>query len=238
MIFFLVKVFQEQDHADDFIRGKMFANRLCYFKKLEDQDGRGDEEEGAIMPFGENLILTLKPTNVETGEVDKITITKDDLAAPLVIVPRWFDHFNLFCMYAAHSDGFRHVSFDNVQDIQNLFKIPADYTRLGRHAVFVTNISEFIDRVTRAADRRGYRVFRRLVKYYDPETGTPSSQSEMDTIFTKRSEYKYQNEYRIAIDTRTTGSDPLILDIGGIDDIAVRINTSDINCQLRVNIQQ
>ena len=73
------------------MKGKMFAKRLSYFKQLEDQDGRGDDNEGAIMPFGDDLILTLKATNIETGEVDTITITKDDLAAPLVIVPKWFE---------------------------------------------------------------------------------------------------------------------------------------------------
>ena len=33
MIFYLMKVFSEAQHADDFVKGKVYANRLCYFKK-------------------------------------------------------------------------------------------------------------------------------------------------------------------------------------------------------------
>ena len=50
MIHFLVKVFSEAEHADRFLLGEMYARRLSWFKKLESDQGRGDEYEAAIMP--------------------------------------------------------------------------------------------------------------------------------------------------------------------------------------------
>ena len=34
MILFLVKVFEQEEHARDFVNGTMFVNRLFHFKKL------------------------------------------------------------------------------------------------------------------------------------------------------------------------------------------------------------
>ena len=81
-------------------------------------------------------------------------------------------------------------------------------------------------RVKAAADREGYGINGRLVKYYDPYVGTPPAGSQMESIFTKRNQYAYQKEFRIAIDTRTSGMDPITLSIGPIDDIALHLNST------------
>ena len=59
----------------------------------------------------------------------------------------------------------------------------------------------------------------------------------METIFTKRMEYQYQSEFRFAIDTGDLGCDATILDVGNLDDIAICLETSDINQQLSISIQ-
>ena len=229
MILFLVKVFEQEEHARDFVNGTMFANRLFHFKKLEGDEGRGDEYEGAIMLQSEDLILTLKATNQDTGEVDEITITGDDLAAPVIMALERFDHINVFCMYAGHSGTFEWVSEANVLDLKKQLEIPEDCINLGEHAVVITNVKEFIRRVVASANREGYGIISRLVKYYDPNIGTPPARSEIDSIFTKRNQYAYQKEFRIAIDTRTEGSNPITLNIGPIDDITQRLKTRDFN---------
>lgn len=238
MIFFLAKVFQQSEYADAFLRGAMFANRLSYFKKIEGHDGRGDEDEGAIMPQIENLTLKLESTNLETGEVDGVTLTADDLAGPPIMRPRWFDNINVFCMYAAHIDGFQGISSDGLQEFKSQLEIPWGYTRLGRHAVVITNTTEFFRRVKHAADKAGYGIYGKLVSYYDPEIGTPPARWDIETIFTKRKEYEYQREFRFAIDTRAAGCCPITLDVGEIKDIATRIDTCEINRQLHVGIEQ
>ena len=74
------------------------------------------------------------------------------------------------------------------------------------------------------------------MKYYDPEVGTPLGPLDIRIIFTKRKKFSHEREFRFAIDTGTLGSEPITLNIGEIDDIAIRMNTSDINRQLSINI--
>ena len=236
MFFFLVKIFEQEEHAHDFMDGAIFANRLSHFKKLEGDEGRRDEYEGAIMPQREGFIMTLKATNQDTGEVDEITITEDDLAAPVIIAPEWFDHINVFCMYAGHSGNFQQVSADNLLDLKKQVQLPEDCTKLGEHAVVITNSKEFFRRVKVAADRERYGIIGQLVKYYDPNDGTPPARSEIESIFTKQDQYAYQKEFRIAINTRTLGTDPITLNIGSISDIALRLKTYNINGGLSINL--
>ena len=228
MIVFLAKVFSEPGHADDLIKGKLYANRLSYFKNIEGDPTRGDPEEGAIMPQLEGLAFELTSTNPTTGEVNKVTITKDDLAAPPVIRPRWFEDTNLFCMYAARTGTFTTVSEQNITDFQNQLQMTEHCQEFGTHAVLIKNPSEFIRRVNLSAEKHGYKVHSGLVQYYDPEIGTPPIHSPIQTLFLKRKRYEYQKEWRLAIDTGTTGDCPIIFDIGGIKDIAVQINTPDL----------
>ena len=230
MIFFLAKVFDQEEYARAFMRGDIFANRLSHFKMIEDGERRGDEYEGAIMPQLEGLIITLQPTDSDTGEMlGEITIPGHDLAAPPIIAPEWFDDINVFCMYAGHSGNFQQISSDDLPDLKKQLELSEDYIGLGEHAVFVTNVEEFLRRVKAAAHREGHGICQGVVEYYDPNVGTPPAHSRVASIFTKREQYAYQKEFRIAIDTRTSGTKPITLNIGSISDIALHLRTGDIN---------
>ena len=228
MIVFLAKVFSEAQHADDFIKGSLYANTLCYFRNIERDSARGDSEEGAIIPPLEGLGIELTSTNPTTGEFDKITIAKDDLAAPPIIRPRWFEHINLFCMYAARTGQFTTISEQNIADFQKQLEMPEDCQEFGDHAVVIKNTSEFIRRVNLAAEKKGYRVYYGPVEYYDPDIGTPPIHSPIQTLFLKRKIYEYQKEWRLAIDTSTAADCPIIFDIGGIEDITAKMSTPDL----------
>ena len=178
--------------------------------------------------------MTLKATDPTTGEVvSSITMTGEYLAAPVIVSPRWFDHFNLFCMYAGRFE-LQEVSRDDLQDLKRQLDISEDFERLGEHIVFIKNTTEFVRRVRHAGDQAGYRIYDKLVSYYDPEVGTPPVTSDLETIFNKRKEFEYQNEFRFAIDTNSEGRCPITLDVGEIDDIAFYVKTSEIDIQLDV----
>ena len=236
MIHFLVKVFSEPEHADRFLRGELYARRLSWFKKLESAEGRGDEYEAAIMPQRENLIINLTAHNMATGEVEEFTIPSEDLAAPPILQPEHFDHISVFCMYAAHSGDFLEVSEDNLQDYRKQLELPEECLQLGRHAVAIVDNPEFLRRVKIGAERQGFKVYRGLVRYYDPEVGAPLTSLDLGVIFTKRNKYAHQREYRFAIDTGSPGCEPITLNIGRINDIAVRLETAEINRQLSVRL--
>lgn len=228
-MFVLVKFFQEEKYANDFIEGKLFANRLSYFKKLEGDEQRGDEDEGAIVHERGQFTLNLTAVDPDTGEeIDQCTIGGSDLETSLIIRPKWFNDWNLFCLYALHDGGLQSRSPEDAQSLEECLKVPEDCAAFGEYAVVITNYTEFVKRVYNAAVEAEYGLVGRLVSYYDPASGTPPITSEIDTIFTKRKEYEYQSEFRFAIKTGTVGNDPIILNIGKIDDIAIALGTSDL----------
>ena len=234
MIVFLVKVFQHDRHADDFVQGKLYSNRLSYFKRMEDGGVRGDEDEGAIMLPRKGLTIELTGTNPVTGETIELTPSGKEVLGPLEMRPEWFDHINVFCMHAIHTGDFETISEETFAAFKKQLEIPEECEQLGNHAVVITNTSEFFRRIKASASGKRYGVCGGLVRYYDAKVGSPSTRKEIETIFTKRKEFEYQKEFRIAIDSGTMGCNPITLCIGRIDDIAVRMNTADINRGLQV----
>ena len=225
---FLAKFFEKQKYADDFLRGKLFANTISYFKELESDDGKGDNLEGAIVSRLDDGIITLVATIEETGETREQILTGGDLAAPFVMSPKWFDHIKVLCMYADYCGDFRDISDDNFSDLKKHIKISKECIKLGRHAIVITNTLELLRRVEVSASQRGYKIRHGLVTYYDPKVGTPVTRRPEDTMFFKRKEFEYQSEYRLAIDTGTQNSCAITLDIGDISDIAIPIDTLDM----------
>ena len=98
-------------------------------------------------------------------------------------------------------------------DFKKQLELLKDCIDLGDHAVVITNVKEFFRRVKASADREGYGIIWRFLKYYDPNIGTPSARSEIESAMSLNAaeEEAHQKEYRIAIDTRTVGIDPLTL---------------------------
>ena len=233
MIHYLLKIFENKQYADSFLRGEMYANRLSWFREIEGSDGRGDEYEGAVMLQRDHLVIHMKASDGETGEVlSESTITKDDLAAPPVIKQAVFDDLNLFCMYAGHSRDFQPKTDDPLQELQKHIEIPEECLQLGRYAVGIKDAPAFLRRIQVAANREGYSIYRGLVEYYDPEVGTPLEPLTMKTALRKRDDFAHQREYRFVIDTDTTGSDAITLNIGDISDIAMLLDPSDMKIQL------
>jgi hypothetical protein len=95
MIPYLVKFFSLEAHADQFIAGSLFMNRLSHFKKLEGRDdGRSDANEAVAMwwqPHDISITFSLFP---------HLNITGKDLAGPVSTSFDFHDHLHIFCMSA------------------------------------------------------------------------------------------------------------------------------------------
>ena len=205
---FLVKTYAEKNHAEAFIQGTMFANPLSHFKKLEDGNVRRDSEEGIVtMPLTEGFKAEISPS----GFGQRIVMTRDDLAAPLTIQPRWFDTINLFCMHI--------VETERKEGDTWVLKMPTRATSFGRHAVVIWAVAEFIRRVKEATVRSGYQLGYGPVKYYDPTIGIHTDLSTLEPVFTKRNDYQEEQEFRMAIARPLVVPTPLELNIGSIQDI-------------------
>ena len=220
--FFLVKFFGKENHADDFVRGQIFANRLSEFKQAEDSDesGRMDRHEGTI--------AWLQPG---TG---RLTLNgmdmSDDLAGPIQIQKNWLNHLNVFCVHAAHSGDLdlASLSNDNAEALRQELTIPDECLSLGKYAVVVTNVPEFIKRMKDSARAKGYRIRWGLVKYYDPATFHGNFHDE-EAAFWKQNHYNFQREFRFIMNSGSLGEEPLVMDIGDIRNITLQLESSELN---------
>ena len=219
MIFFLVKFYDNQKHADDFVHGRIFAHSLSWFKKGEDSDesGRKDRYEGTIswMQPGKCRVV-----------INGMDIS-DDLAGPVHAQRHWLNHLNVFCLHAAHSGDLNLANLSNIESLRQELTIPDECLTLGKYAVVVENVPEFINRMRSSAHAKGYGIARRLVKYYAPATFHGHFR-DVESVFWKQDQYRYQREYRFVIDSGSLGECP-DMDIGDISDITRQFKSTELN---------
>ena len=81
-ILYFVKFFKDESHADQFLKGQLYLNRLSYFRKIESaDDGRLDATEAVTMWWQpDDLIIKFSGPNCP-----EIEITKADLAGPVSV---------------------------------------------------------------------------------------------------------------------------------------------------------
>ena len=222
VIFFLVKFFDNEVYARDFVNGRIYANTLATFKTLEgiDDSGRADRHEGTI--------AWLQPGHGRL-EINGMDIT-DDLAGPTQLQRNWLNHLHIVCLHAVHSGSLDmvHVSNDNIEGLRQQLVIPEECRALGEHAVVINNVPEFIRRMETAAQVNSYRIARGLVRYYDPES-FHGNFSDVESIFRKQERHSYQREFRFVIDNSPVSAAPLILEIGDISDITRRFDFAELN---------
>ena len=222
VIFFLIKFFENADHATDFVNGKIFANTLATFKRLEgsDDSGRADRHEGTI--------AWLQPGQGRL-EINGMDIT-DDLAGPMQLQKNWLNHLHIFCLHAVHSGSLNmaNVSNENIEELRQQFLIPDECRALGERSVVVDNVPEFIKRMETAAQVNSCKMARGLVSYYLPDSFHGNFR-DVESIFRKQDQHRYQKEFRFVIDTGLASDTPLILEIGDISDITRRFEFAELN---------
>lgn len=221
-IFFFVKFFINPEHANDFVNGRIFANRLSWYKKTEDgnKSGRVDQHEGTIawLQPGKGR-LTLNGMDIS-----------DDLAGAVEIQKNWLNHLNVFCVHACHSGDLdlSSLSNDNIEALRRELAIDDRCLSLGNHAVVVKDVHEFIKRVESHARAKGYPIARRLIKYYDPDAFHGNFR-DIESVFWKQDSYSFQREFRFVINSGSLGEDPLVMNIGDLSDITLRLESSELN---------
>lgn len=221
---------QKEEYADCFLHGKLYANRLRWFR-----DNGIDKFEGALWHQPDKHRITLNGRLIPPG----------DFAGPIEAHLDRVDNLHIFCMFAFHSGDFESLSSENVKAFMEnqLGSIDDCIKDFGRYSVAVTNTQEFLRRV-RAAMKRMYeeRCISEgradFVKYYDPDTFNMEISKEMEIPFYKRNDFLHQKEYRIAINTDTVGCDHRTIDIGNIQDITVAMKTEDIYKGMNIHFSE
>lgn len=220
MIYFLAKFFERDEYARDFLSGRLWMNSFAYFKDLEasSNDGRADRYEGAE--------TWLQPSPTLQVSIGGHVMPAADFAGPVVVQPRRYDSWNLFCMYAATPGLFNRVKDSEIDAFRRHVKIPERCRHMGPTCVLVHKTKAFIDRVLDATKPHRFNVRAGLVTYFDDAKF--SGRLEHPT-HSKSHAFSWQREYRFAIDRAVEKPEPYVLDVGPLEDIctAMSINTLD-----------
>lgn len=169
----------------------------------------------------------------------ELNIGPQDLGAPVSVTFDYHSDLHVFCLSAMHTGefDFKDGTFDcptdeDARKLKKQHEFTDECLKLGDIAV-VVNAGEFMLRVKRAIDKRGYKFAASLVEYYDPTTF--HGKFRFDQIpFRKRTEFSDQKEYRIVVDTNTKGQDALEIEIGDIGDISAKMVAANLNNEFRV----
>ena len=222
VVLMLVKFFSEEEHATQFVDGKIRCNTVRTFKKWENSDGSGraDRNEGTS--------AWLQP-----GQVQVVINGMDmsaDLAEPTQLQMDWLSDLHLFCMHAVHTGDLdtTKLSNENIEELRRAMSIPEGCFEFGDYAVVVTDVNEFIRRIRATAQAEGYGFGRGLVKYYDPETFHGSFDG-IEAAFSKQRRQSYQREFRFVINAGARGDCPLTLEIGDLSDITMPVRSGELN---------
>ena len=222
-IMYLIKMFD----ADQFINGRLYLNRLSYFQQLEQAkaDGRPDENEA--------VAAWLQKASIQFKDHPELNITSENLARPISISFDRHSNIHVFCMTAMHTgtfecvDGLVDYTEDGADKLKKQLELHKDCLSFGQFAV-VVNAREFFLRAKAAIESKGYVFNARLVDYFDPET-FDGRFAWGNIPFTKALKFSYQKEYRITVDTKANGNDPITIEIGNICDCAAKIRTAEVN---------
>lgn len=229
-----VKFFSEEAHADQFLRGGLFMQKLRYFQRLEAQevdDGRPDAREGVVSVHQPaNTELTIQFDGMEP-----LKITEADLAGPVVVTRNVYSDMNVFCMSTLRIpdvSGLR-GSIDDIQaQVEDLTRLDDRCLAFGPHAV-VVDAANFVGRLRSVLPGLGHWFRAGAVEYYDEAT-FHGSFAEEQAPFMKQNPFSYQKEFRICL-LRPDPSDELfILDIGDISAFALKMGSGAVNSALRV----
>lgn len=238
-IFVLVKMFKTKEHADAFRNGKLYANTLEYFQRREENRNQFDPDEGVIHLPVNNTVFTIG---------DQI-ITPDSGLLGMSMAPNHLKRINIVCLYAMHSGELPDPNSlpADINPYRHEFEIPQiSQTDFGPHAVAITNVKKFRDRIDKALtqmrEKKLIRRFdRRMVTYTDFGTMFDSAGNflvyTLAPAFVKRSKFSHENEFRIAVDFNDLRKQPRTIDIGDISDISFCIQTSEIKARATVPIQ-
>jgi hypothetical protein len=234
-----VKFFTKEEHANQFVRGSLFMNRLSYFKRLEseDNDGRPDATE-AVATWWQPHDLVM---DLNIPGIGAVSITKEDLAGPVSMAFEFHGYFHIFFLCTVYTTGFElvdgklDIAENDVAELRRQLLIDERWFKFGPYAV-VTPVPPFLAQLKEGLRRSGRWFNAGLVEYYNDET-FHGEIAPKDIPFRKQKRFAYQKEFRICVHTGTKGNDPITIEIGDISHICVKVASSQLNDLLQLKLE-
>lgn len=228
-IFAFVKIFEEKEYAESFLRGELYMNTIRSFKEYTDKSGelRGDSYEGIIAIHQPNKLSGIKINDVE--------ISSSALASPILIHGDYLLNQNVFCIYSLNSRGYDQFSAETLKDFKETLQLHELCFGLGCYCVVILNASDFISRCEKAIRKLNLQAKLALVDYFDEEEFHGFMPKEK-LGFQKRNMFAHQREYRIKIDINQSDPRPFTLDVGDLSDISILMKPQEFNDSLNISL--
>jgi hypothetical protein len=198
--------------TDLYENGTIYINTIEFFKKIEDNDLRGDNYEGT------SEIINSLPGTFRIPEIDR------DIKYEKIHLKKSFDQIlgNIYSLYCISSKG-----FPNPLD----FKIDEKNLRFGTHCLMIKNSQYFFDKIKSELKNNGFDFRHGFVNYYDRDKIT----NKELTLFDKPEEFEYQKEFRFYV--HNNNLEPIKIQIGSLKDYAEIIETKHLT-ELKIELKK
>lgn len=189
--------------TDLYENGTIYVNTIEFFTKIEDNELRGDNYEGA------SEIINSLPGIFRIPGIDR------DFKYEKVHLKKSYDQVvgNIYSLYCISSKGFL-----NPLD----FRINEKNLRFGTHCLMIKDNQYFFDKIQSELKKNGFDFRHGFVNYYDKDRIS----NKKLTLFDKPHEFEYQKEFRFYV--HNDKLDPIKIQIGSLKDYAEIIQTKDL----------
>lgn len=209
---YLLKFLKKENYINDLLDGKLYMNTLKYFKEKEYLDkARADKFETIFSHKQQKFdFININGTYFTNTQIQKGSITS---------ISQRFDLCNIFCLFALWKE----------KEDDKIF-IDEKNKTFGKYCICITDVQEFLNRVIKVIEKENIECSFMKVNYINKDEDYKIDIDEVP--FTKFDNFKYQNEFRIAIDTKKNINKSYILEIGDIRDIAFSTSIDELNQSL------
>ncbi|WP_395066575.1 hypothetical protein [Flavobacterium sp.] len=197
-----LKLGSEENILDLFENGTIYMNTIEYFRKVEDQELRGDKYEGVSRVIN-SLPGTFKIPGIDR-EFNYIKIHLTEAHKEVI--------GNIYSLYAISSKGFPNP-LDFAFDKNNL--------RFGTHCLVIKDLPLFFKKIEKELKNNNYKFRHGFVDYYNKD-----EVNRKITLFEKPLEFEYQKEFRFYVEDY--GMKPIKIQIGSIEKYAEIFKIEDI----------
>ncbi len=189
-----IKIGAEEHIRNLYENGTIYLNTIEYFKKVEDEELRGDKYEG-----------TSEVINSHHGTF-RISGSNQDFKYEKVHMKKAYEKVlgNIYSLYCISSKGFPSL-LDFKMDERNL--------RFGTHCLIIKDNNYFFEKIKSEFNKNGYEFTHGFINYYDKDIV-----SKKLTLFDKPKEFEYQKEFRFYVHNQKL--EPIKIQIGSLKEKA------------------
>lgn len=214
ILYTCTKTFNKIEYAEDFLKGNIRFMPLNYYINI-DNDPRQDKYEG---------VSSFYQPHLSSFMINGFKLNPKDVVGPILMRIN-DDQSHIFCMSAFYCKDKTKIFETQKECIDNINK-PCKFKLLtfGNVTVLITNIVEFFNRIDSTVKKNKLTYKRKLVKYINLDEFHGNLE---DTGFIK--DLKYENESEFRFELKGLSAKSFFLNIGNINDIAVIIDTNNID---------